>query len=309
MPPSSTRRGCWGRIDVEAVRTFAPKAVVDYAFGPVALVGPAVLGRLGCDVLTVNGFADESRPVLVAEDVERLLAHLSDLVRNSGSDVGVLLEPGGEVGHLVDDHGRVVDPQDALLAFTQYEAARGAGRIAVPISAPSACGELAARHGAELLATPTGLPALMARAREPGVGFAGDAAGALIWSSFMPAPDALMACCKALELVATSGQTLSGIVNDLPEVHLARRSVRTPWARKGAVMRRVASSAAPESTTLLDGVKVQTDDGWALVLPAPDEALTRVWAESDTEEGADRLADRYKELVEEAVAESVDEET
>jgi mannose-1-phosphate guanylyltransferase/phosphomannomutase len=56
-------------------------------------------------------------------------------------------------------------------------------------------------------------------------------------------------------------------------------------------------------------VKVQSDDGWALVLPAPDEALTRVWAESDTEDGADRLADRYMELVKQAVAEDVDEET
>ena len=307
--PEQYTSGLLGSIDVEAVRAFGPKAVVDYAFGPASLVGPAVLGRLGCDVLTVNGFADESRPVLVAEDVERLLAQLSDLVRNSGSDLGVLLEPGGEVGHLVDDHGRVVGPQDALLAFTEYEAARGAERIAIPVSAPSACGELAARHGAQLMPTPTGLPALMSRARESGVSFAGDAEGSLIWPSFMPAPDALMACCKALELVATSDRTLSGIVNDLPDVHMARRSVRTPWARKGAVMRRVASSASPGSTTLLDGVKVQTNGGWALVLPAPDQPLTRVWAEGDTSEGAEHLADRYAELVKEVVEEDIDEET
>ena len=307
--PEQYTSGLLGAIDVEAVRAFGPKVVVDYAFGPASLVGPAILGRLGSDVLAVNGFADENRPVLVAEDVDRLLAQLADLVRNSGSDLGVLLEPGGEVAHLVDDHGRVVDPQAALLAFTEYESARGAARIAVPVSAPSACEGLASRHGARLLSAPTGLPALMAGARAPGVGLAGDAEGTLIWPSFMPAPDGLMACCKALELVATSGRSLAGTVNDLPAVHLTRRSVRTPWASKGTVMRRVASSAAPGSTTLLDGVKVRADDGWALVVPSTDEPLTRVWAEAGSAAAAAVLAERYVGLVEAAVAGDVDEET
>ena len=37
---------------------------------------------------------------------------------------------------------------------------------------------------------------------------------------------------------------------------------------------------------LVDGVKVLEDDGWALVLPDPEEPVTHVWAEGPSEAAA-----------------------
>ena len=118
----------------------------------------------------------------------------------------------------------------------------------------------------------------------------------------MPAPDALITFCKALELIATSGRPVADIVDSLPEVHIVRRTVVTPWQHKGAVMRRVASSALPGRQVLIDGVKFVQDDAWALVLPQLDEPLCEVWAEGPTEARARALAADYVRLVEEAVA-------
>ena len=44
---------------------------------------------------------------------------------------------------------------------------------------------------------------------------------------------------------------------------------------------------------LVDGVKVIHDDGWALVLPDPDEPVTHVWAEGPSDAEAVRLAQEY----------------
>jgi mannose-1-phosphate guanylyltransferase/phosphomannomutase len=41
--------------------------------------------------------------------------------------------------------------------------------------------------------------------------------------------------------------------------------------------------------TLVDGVKVVTDHGWALILPDPEDPVTHVWAEGDNEAEARRL--------------------
>ena len=41
---------------------------------------------------------------------------------------------------------------------------------------------------------------------------------------------------------------------------------------------------------LVDGVKILDDDGWALVLPDPEEPLTHVWAEAGSDHEARRLA-------------------
>jgi mannose-1-phosphate guanylyltransferase/phosphomannomutase len=84
------------------------------------------------------------------------------------------------------------------------------------------------------------------------------------------------------------------------------RDVRTPWELKGAVMRHVASVAAPGRLVLLDGVKIVEKDRWALVIPAPDEPVSRIWAEAPTRAEADDLADRYARIVEDVVAEGAE---
>jgi mannose-1-phosphate guanylyltransferase/phosphomannomutase len=307
FPPRALEQytaGLLGAVDARAIRGRAPKVVVDYAYGPASLVGPSLMGRLGCDALAARAFTDEHRPVLVEDDLHALLAELSDHVRNSGSDLGVLLEPGGEIAHIVDDLGRVVGQDRALLAFIRHEAGRGATRIAVPVSASIHCDRVARAHGAELYWTPTALPALMGRAGHRDIGFAGDPHGALLFPDFMPAPDALMTFCKSLELLAVEGRPLSEALDELPEVHIATRDVATPWHQKGAVMRTVALSAPSDRLTLVDGVKVAENGGWALVIPLPDEPLCRIWAEATSAAEAERLADRYAAIVYEVTQES-----
>ncbi|HVF52974.1 MAG TPA: sugar phosphate nucleotidyltransferase [Actinomycetota bacterium] len=295
--------GLLSSVLLEKIRSTGLKAVVDYAFGPTSLMGPSIMGRLGCDVLAVNAFTDEHRPVLVSEDLDRLLRDLSGHVTKSGSDLGVLFEPGGEVAHLVDDRGRVVPHHDALLAFLGYEARHGAEAIAVPVNAPMACQKIAADAGTTLHWAATSPAALMQRAARPDVAFAGSTYGLLIWPDFMPAPDALMTFCKALEMVSVEKTSLSAIIDDVPTFHMARRDVRTPWSLKGTVMREIASAATPGQRVLLDGVKIVEDDRWALVLPYPDDPECGIWAEAPSAEEAEELASRFEAIVESVVSE------
>jgi mannose-1-phosphate guanylyltransferase / phosphomannomutase len=169
--------------------------------------------------------------------------------------------------------------------------------VALPVSCSDRCAEVASEMGARIHWTPTALPALMGRASHADIGFAGDANGALLFADFMPAPDALMTFCKTLDLLAAEGRPLSDVRADLPAAHIATRDVQTPWDLKGAVMRHVTSSSAPEDLMLLDGVKVRERDGWALVIPYPDEPQCHIWAEADSPAAAEALADRYVALV------------
>ena len=304
FPPRALEQyaaGLISAVQVERIREAAPRVVVDYAFGPASLIGPSVLGRLGCEVLAINAFTDENRPVLVSEDIEQLLTNLAEHVTNSGSDFGVMLEPTGEVAHLVDDRGRIVSHERELLAFLRHEVALGAQTIGLPVSASMVCEHLAQAGGATVRWTPVTLPSLMSFAGDPDVGFAGNAEGVLIFPSFMPAPDALMTFMKTLEMIAIAGRPLSEIVDDLPETFVTVRDVPTPWDLRGAVMRHVASQEVSGRLVLHDGVKVVQDEGWALVLPLPDEPACRVWAEGRDAAAAEELSARYVGLVEEAV--------
>ena len=48
---------------------------------------------------------------------------------------------------------------------------------------------------------------------------------------------------------------------------------------------------------LVDGVKIVYPDGWALVLPDPEEAVTHVWAEAGSDVEARRLAQEYAQRI------------
>lgn len=309
FPPRTLEQytaGLLRSVNVRATREGELKVVIDYAYGASSLVGPALMGRLGCDALSLNGFTDEHRPTLVSEDIDRLITQLSSQVRNSGADLGILLEPGGEIARIVDDTGRLVTHMEALLAFLKHETAGDADDVALPISCPVACERIAADEGARIHRTPTGLPALMGRALKDDIGFAGNAEGALIFPRFMAAPDGLMTFCKTLELVALSRRPLSKTVAELPSTFIAIRDVATPWHQKGAVMRTVAQSADSSRLTLLDGVKVtEASDTWALVVPYTDEPLCRIWAEGPSQQAAEATADRYVALVYEVTQDGV----
>jgi mannose-1-phosphate guanylyltransferase/phosphomannomutase len=141
----------------------------------------------------------------------------------------------------------------------------------------------------------------MARAEHRGIGFAGNDEGVLLFPALQPAPDGMMIFCKTLEMVGESGRSLSDIIDAIPEVHVARRTVRTPWDQKGAVMRYISSKSGPGKVILLDGVKIVEDRRWALVIPHPDEPVCRIWAEGSTAEEAEELAGSYVRMIESVI--------
>src|SRR5207237_10129729 len=87
--------GLLDALDVETIRGAGLKSVVDCAFGPASLVLPAIIGKIGSETLTVNGYVDEARPTMTHAEREAIRTHLCELVRTSRADIGSLLERTG----------------------------------------------------------------------------------------------------------------------------------------------------------------------------------------------------------------------
>ncbi len=293
-------RGLADALDVDAIREAGPKVVVDYAFGGTTLTGPAVFGRVGANVVGINAVLDEARVVLSQEDVERHLEQLAALVPSAGADFGALLDSPGERVRLVDGRGRILDVEQALLAFVELiSRVHEAPRVAVPVSTTRAVEEIVARKGGDVVHTRIAPAALSAASEEPGMVFAGAEGGGYIFPEFLPAYDAVMSVAKLLELLARTGTRLEDVVDGLPVPHLIRREVTTAWEAKGTVMRRLVERLNDEETVTIDGVKVYRGRDWALVVPHPQEPLVRVFAEAGDAATAESLADEFTGLVEE----------
>ena len=103
------------QVDTGAIRAAHFKVVLDYAFGAASFVMPAVLGKLGAEVLSVNPYAAARRSVTF--DRLEHARGVSTLVRAAGAHFGAVLGPDGERITLIDDNGRVLSDNEGLLAL------------------------------------------------------------------------------------------------------------------------------------------------------------------------------------------------
>ena len=111
--------------------------------------------------------------------------------------------------------------------------------------------------------------------------------------------DGIAAFARLLGLVARTRLSLSQIDARIPAAHLLRRSMPTPWAAKGSVMRTVVEAAGDRTVDTTDGVRiVEPDGGWVLVLPDPADAVTHLWAEGADADTAQALLDEWAAVAE-----------
>jgi mannose-1-phosphate guanylyltransferase/phosphomannomutase len=165
---------------------------------------------------------------------------------------------------------------------------RGA-RLALPVAVSRGAERIARRYGAQVTWTKLSAADLMQIAGSGEVDFAASQEGGFIWPDVLPAYDAIATLVKLLDLLAGADRPLSDVVAEVPPSFVVHEAVPTPWEKKGTVMRGMMEWAKDHETVLVDGIKVLYDDGWALVLPDPELAVTHVWAEGDNDTVARRL--------------------
>ncbi|MGH3290390.1 MAG: mannose-1-phosphate guanyltransferase, partial [Trebonia sp.] len=289
-------------VDLDGVSAAGLKVVADCAGGTVSLVLPTLLGTLGIDVHTLNNRLDEVTPTQTVAQDRAGMQRLAEVVSSSRAAFGVRFDPVGERIHLVDEKGALVSDERALLVVLDLVAAElRRGRVALPVNTTRVAEQVCRFHGVQVTWTSTSRDALTTAAAADDVIFAADGRGGFVVPEFGRTVDGIAAFVRLLGLVARTRLTLSQIDARIPRAHLMRRSVPTPWAAKGSVMRTVIEEAGTRPLDTTDGVRiVDVERGWVLVLPDPADAVTHLWAEGGDADSAQFLLDEWAAIVEQA---------
>ena len=281
-------------VDGDRLQDRAFKVVLDYSFGAASLALPAVLAKVGADVLAVNPFAATRPSSLGLHDRAERVERIGTLVRASGSDLGMLIDPAGETATFVDRTGRALDDHQTLNALlTLVVKARPGVRVALPVSASRVAERILRDGGAHLVSTKTSATSTMEAASRRDVDIAVAADGSFVWADFLLGFDATATFVHLLDLLASTGLDLADVVDGLQPVFTALATVPVEWARKGAVMREMVERTKGRDVVLIDGVKIDHGDAWALVLPDPEDAVVHIHSEAADAAGAEALAEEY----------------
>jgi mannose-1-phosphate guanylyltransferase / phosphomannomutase len=280
-------------LDTEAIKARGFRIVVDYGYSAGSFVLPLVLGPLGVEAVTAHAFESDtgSTPGRLAETIDQA----QRLVAAVTADFGAVFDRSAERIYLLDERGREIRPDQALLLYLKLLSGDG-GKVVVPITATSQVEEVVGDRF-QVVRTPASLPELTRAAAGDGVVFAGAPGGGYVFPGFLPAYDAIAALCKLLELLAPVGDPLSKLVAELPRPTLVHRQVQCPWALKGAVMRVLNERYADGNVDTTDGIKIFDSRGWVQVLPDGDEPTIHLYAEGETPADSEELETELRTLV------------
>ncbi len=277
------------------------KVVVDFAYHRMATIFPSILGKMNCDVIALNAYADPDRSPKNAAERAAHVENLQTIVQTLRADMGVLFESDGERMTLVGADGRVFNQQDlALLYASIVSRSHRRARVAAPVTMSRQLEAVVAAHGGTVIRTRSDIRSLMATAAQSdgSIYLAADGDGGFILPQFQPTFDALYAFTKMLDLLTRLNLTINDVAAEVSPVHVVRETVHCPWEAKGKVMRILTEDLTRDrKADLTDGIRVDEDGGWVLLLPDSFEPMFVVLAEHQYPEEAHRLATDYAERI------------
>lgn len=278
-------------LDVPAIRARGFHVALDCVRGAG---GPAMLAlfeRLNVRVSGIHLEADGRFP-REPEPLPHNLAELGELVRRSGADVGMAVDPDVDRLALVDEVGAPLG-EDYTLAFAvdavlRRQPAPAGATVVVNLSTSLVVEDAARGHGARFLRAAVG-EANVARAMvAEGAVVGGEGNGGVMLPALHVGRDAPLAAALVLQQLVATGATPRQLADRAPRYAIVKAKAPRggDLAAQYAALRAAFPDAAADDR---DGLRLSWPDRWLHVRPSGTEPIVRLIAEAPTAEAAESL--------------------
>ncbi len=289
-------------VDLRAIRKKHPHVVLDCANGTGSLFAPKLFRELGCKLLTLNAQPDGFFPGHNSEPTPDNLADLIAAVKATGADMGIAWDGDCDRVIFIDEKGTYIigDRSYALsVEIALSETKEKKPKVVTTVATSDTIRDIARKHGAELVYTKVGGPYLAEELLRHRAVTGGEEAGGIIWPVLSPGKDGFATAAKILELVCKTGKPLSKLISSLPAYYNSKIRIPCTAEQKYAVIDRIRSQPLEKGlvSLTLDGLRINSKEGWVILRPSGTEHLVRIFAEAKTPEKAKALMEKYEKKV------------
>lgn len=281
-------------VDVAALRARAFSVALDCVRGAGGAVMPELLEGLGCRVHAI-GLEMDGRFPRDPEPTAANVGALGALVRETGADLGMAVDPDVDRLSLVDETG---DPAGEDLTLALAAAAvtrRRPGLVVTNLSTSQVVDDAAAAAGARTLRAPVGEINVVRRMRAEGAVVGGEGNGGVVVPALHHTRDALVGAALVLQHLLDEGLPLTAAIARYPDYRIIKEKVAFPRERLDAAYARLEGRWPGAGRDRSDGLRLAWPGRreWLHVRPSGTEPVVRLIAEAPAEA-------RARVLVEEA---------
>ena len=266
------------------------KVVIDAGNGPSGLIAAPIYRALGCEVVELfcepdGRFPNHHPDPTVAEN----LTSLAETVREEQADIGIAFDGDGDRIGVVDEQGQIIwgDMLLLLLSRQLLKQTPGATIISEVKSSKLLYDEIRQLGGNGVMWR-TGHSPMKQKMKETGALLAGEMSGHFFFADrYYGFDDAVYAGARVIQLLAEGEQPLSTFLQDVPTlVDTPEIRIACSDERKFQIVEQAISHFSNLGYTLLtiDGMRLETDYGWALLRASNTQPGLVLRFEADTEE-------------------------
>ena len=271
------------------------KVVVDGGNGCFGIVGPDLLKKLGQTPIELFSEPDGTFPNHHPDPT--VSEHLTDLiekVRLENAELGIGFDGDADRIGVVDEKGNILWGDQLLTIFARDILSRNPGATIVgEVKCSQNLYQDIKKHGGVPIMTAAGHSLIKNKMRETGALLAGEMSGHICFAdNYYGFDDAIFAACRVLQIVAQSNKKVSEMLADLPETaYTPEIRIDCPDDQKFKIVGELTEIFREKYEVIdIDGVRVNFDDGWALIRASNTQPVLVLRLEAVTKE-------RLKELI------------
>ena len=263
-------------VNANSVKGAGLKVAVDAVNSSGGIAIPMLLESLGVEVVKVHCEPTGN----FAHNPEPLPKHLTDLMKvvvDHKCDLGISVDPDVDRLCFVNEDGTFFGEEYTLVAVADYVLSKTPGNTVSNLSSTRALRVITERHGGNTQAI-----------------IGGEGNGGIIYPASHSGRDALVGVGLFLSHLIETGLKCSELRHTYPSFVIQKDKLSLPESGVEEALETLVLNPPEAKVNTIDGVKCDLDEGWVHLRRSNTEPIIRVYAESDTNEASQNLANRFK---------------
>lgn len=285
-------------VDADAIARAGFTVAVDAVNSVGGVVIPELLRALGVKNIIELNCEPTGHFAHTPEPIPENLTDIAALVKETGADVGFVVDPDVDRLAIIQDGGEFFGEEYTLVSIADYVLGHTPGSTVSNLSSSRALRDVTRAHGCDYTAAAVGEVNVTTEMKRTGAVIGGEGNGGVIYPASHYGRDALVGVALFLTMMAKSGKKPSEIRRALPEYVIYKTKVQlSDGLDVDGILREVKRRYATEHVTDIDGVKIDFADSWVHLRKSNTEPIIRVYSEAATADRAKELADSVMQVV------------
>lgn len=280
-------------VDAEAIKRASFTVAVDgiNSIGGVAM--PLLLKALGVSKIIEINCEPDGRFAHNPEPIPQNLNETCSLVLRNHADLGIVVDPDVDRLSLITEKGEMFGEEYTLVAVADYILQNKVGNTVSNLSSTQALRDVTEKAGGNYFASAVGEVNVVEMMKQTNAVVGGEGNGGIIYPDLHYGRDALVGVALFLSHLAKSGLTVSELRKKYPDYYMSKNKVElSPGMDIDFALSKLRDKYNNYQVIDIDGLKIIFGNEWVHLRKSNTEPIIRIYAESETMDKADQLANQ-----------------